>query len=202
MSVMQVMANSDPPPGKKTMANSPTGLEAVETPREEFSRLMRENYRELLVYSRAIVSDHHAGQDLAQEAFVSAYRKFATFDRSQDFGAWMRGIVKHKCLDWFRKQKRTPLPDTEMVDIEIDVAAWQQFRESEPAAQNHLSLFSALEDCVSQLPERLRESVRRFYFADRCGEEAATDLGIPSATLRKRLERARTKLHECLTSKL
>ena len=201
---MEVMADSERPlDGDDVMADSsPHRLEAVETPREEFSRLMREHYRELLVYARAVVGDHHAGQDLVQEALVSAYRGFERFDRSQDFGAWMRGIVKHKCLDWFRKRKRMPLPDTEFVDLEIDIAAWQRFRESEGAKENQRSLFSALENCVSLLPEGLREAVRQFYFAEQSGDESATALGIPPATLRKRLERARGRLQECLASKL
>lgn len=200
---MQAMADSDTPADPDTMdsLSSPSGLEAVETPRQEFSRLMRDHYRELLVYARAIVGDHHAGQDLVQDALVSAYRSFANFDRGQDFGAWMRGIVKHKCLDWFRKQKRVPLPDTEIVDIEIDVAAWQQFRESESAKENGQSLFTSLADCVDRLPEKLSEAVRSFYFGDRSGEEAATDLGISAATLRKRLQRARSSLHVCLAAK-
>ena len=162
---MEVMADSESPlDGDDVMADpSPHRLEAVETPREEFSRLMREHYRELLVYARAVVGDHHAGQDLVQEALVSAYRGFDRFDRNQDFGAWMRGIVKHKCLDWFRKRKRTPLPDTEFVDLEIDIAAWQRFRESEGAKENQRSLFSALDHCVSLLPEGLREAVRQFF---------------------------------------
>ena len=199
----KVMADSEPPTNGSVMedSSSPT-LEAVETPRQEFSRLMREHYRELVVYARAVVGDHHAGQDLVQEALVSAYRTFDRFDRTQDFGAWMRGVVKHKCLDWFRKQKRTPLPDTEVVDLEIDIAAWQRFRESEGATENRLSLFSALENCIGLLPERLRDAIRTFYFADRSGEDSAQELGISPATLRKRLERGRVRLHDCLGSKL
>ncbi|MDF1812177.1 MAG: sigma-70 family RNA polymerase sigma factor [Verrucomicrobiales bacterium] len=168
----------------------------LSTPREKFSRLMRENHRELLVYARAIVKDHHAAQDIVQDALVSAYRKFDSFDEQLDFGKWMRGIVRHKCLDWFRKRKRTPIPDTEIVDIELDIAAWQAARE-----EGKSPLFDSLEDCISLLPEKLKSTVTTFYFEENSGPETADKLEITAAAVRKRLERAREQLHNCLAGK-
>ena len=164
--------------------------------RELFSRLMREHHRELLVYARAIVKDHYAAQDIVQESLIAAYRRFSRFDESRDFGKWMRGIVRHKCIDWFRKQKRTPLPDTEMVEIELDAAAWQETR-----AAGKSPLFEALEDCVAKLPEKLRLAVDSFYLREKSGEETAEALQISPSTARKRLERARSHLYQCLTEK-
>jgi len=182
---------------KKPMDSPATDASAASrTPRERFSLLMREHHRGLLVYARAIVKDHHAAQDIVQDAFVAAYRTFPTYEEDRDFGKWMRGIVQHKCLDWFRKQKRLPLPDTDLVDLELDIFAWQEARESGKA-----SLFEALEDCLSLLPEKLRETVEAFYLHENSGEETAAKLNIPAATVRKRLERAREKLYECLTAK-
>lgn len=157
---------------------------------------MREHHRELLIYARAIVKDHHAAQDIVQDSLVSAYRKFTTFDEELDFGKWMRGIVRHKCLDWFRKCKRLPIPDTEIVDIELDIAAWQAAREGGKGA-----LFEALEECISHLPEKLREAVANFYLDEKSGAETAEQLGVSAASVRKRLERARDQLHSCLTTK-
>ncbi|MDF1753443.1 MAG: sigma-70 family RNA polymerase sigma factor [Verrucomicrobiales bacterium] len=166
------------------------------TPREEFSRLMREHHRELLVYARAIVKDHHAAQDIVQDSLVSAYRKFDSYDDALDFGKWMRGIVRHKCLDWFRKRKRTPLPDTEIVDIELDIAAWQSVRED-----GRSELFEALEDCITQLPDKLKATVTTFYLQENNGSDTAKKLDISAANVRKRLERARDQLHLCLAGK-
>ena len=163
-------------------------------PRERFSRLMREHHRELLVYARAIVKDHHTAQDIVQDSLVSAYRNFPGFDESRDFGSWVRGIVRHKCLDWFRKQKRTPLPDTEIVELELDFAARDAAREAGKGP-----LFDALEDCISKLPEKLRETVDSFYLSENSGAETAEKLHISAATVRKRLERARDQLYSCLS---
>jgi RNA polymerase sigma-70 factor (ECF subfamily) len=187
--VMQLMVK---PTNQQDTMETSTSL----TTREKFSQLMREHHRELLVYARAIVKDHHAAQDIVQDSLISAYRKFATFDEDLDFGKWMRGIIRHKCLDWFRKRKRTPIPDTEIVDIELDIAAWQAAREvGKPP------LFEALEQCIGQLPEKLKSAVTTFYLQENSGAETADKLEVSAATVRKRLERARDQLHNCLAGK-
>lgn len=171
--------------------------QSSQSPREKFSLLMREHHRQLLLYARAIVKDHHAAQDIVQDALVSAYKNFESFDQDLDFGKWTRGIVRNKCLDWFRKNKRTPIPDTEIVDIELDIAAWQTAKETGKGA-----IFEALEDCISKLPEKLKDAVSVFYMEEMSGAETADQLKVSSATVRKRLERARDQLHTCLNGKV
>ena len=97
----------------------------------------------------------------------------------------------------FEKQKRTPIPDTEIVDIELDIAAWQSAREAGSG-----ELFDELELCLSRLPEKLKDAVTAFYLQEQSGAETAETLEISPSTVRKRLERARDQLHLCLTGKL
>jgi DNA-directed RNA polymerase specialized sigma24 family protein len=46
------------------------------------------------------------------------------------------------------------------------------------------------------------EAVRRFYYQQEPGDTIASQLGIDSSTLRKRLQRAREALRGCLDRKL
>jgi len=165
--------------------------------RQSFSLLMRTHHRELIVYAAALTGDHHAGQDLVQDAFVTAYGKFASFDPDRDFGAWMRGIVRNKCGDWFRRQRRAPIPHPDITEIELGLTLWQTARTTGTG-----SVFDALENCLASLPTRLGDAVRAFYFHDQAGQSAAETLGISPASLRKRLERARRQLHDCISRKL
>jgi RNA polymerase sigma factor CnrH len=165
--------------------------------RASFSLLMRTHHRELILYAATLTGDHHAGQDLVQDAFVTAYSKFASFDTERDFAAWMRGIVRNKCRDWFRRQRRAPIPLPEATHIEIGLAVWQTARTSGTG-----SVFDALESCLASLPTRLGDAVRAFYLHDQAGQPAAETLGISPASLRKRLERARRQLHDCISRKL
>ena len=160
---------------------------------------MREHHRELLVFAGAVTRDRAAAQDIVQDAFVSAWRRFTDYDETREFGAWMRGIVRNKLKDWFRARQRLPLgisPESlEFVELEIDIAAWQASK-SEGAG-----IFEIVGECVERLPANFKAAVRRFYFEGLDSEQAATALEISSANLRKRLERARALLHECIGGK-
>lgn len=162
--------------------------------RKVFSQLMREHHLDLIVFAGALAGNRDAGKDLAQDALVTAWKKFDQFDPEKgDFGAWVRGILRYKAKDYFRKLQSQPLPDLELVEMEVDLTAWQSARAA------GTGVFEVVEDCLGKLPEKLREAVQRFYFEDRSGGDAAQLLDISPANLRKRLERARGLLHDCIS---
>ncbi|MFT5466298.1 MAG: RNA polymerase sigma-70 factor (ECF subfamily) [Verrucomicrobiales bacterium] len=165
--------------------------------RARFSALMRANHRELLVYARALTGDHHGAQDVVQDSLVAAFAKFATFDEAKDFGAWVRGFIRFKTKDWFRRKAKTPPPTGDDEQIGSTLEKWQTAKIAGTG-----SVFEALESCLKLLPDRLGQSVKSVYFNDEPGPAAAESLGISAASLRKRLERARGQLHACITRKL
>lgn len=160
--------------------------------RQRFSAQMREHHRELLVFAAAASGSRESAKDIVQESFVSAWKSFERFDESRDFGAWMRGIVRNKTKDWFRRQQRDPIFDMELLDREI--GAWQTAKESGN------SIFEIVTACVGKLPSNYQTAVQAFYFEDREGNEASESLNISPANLRKRLQRARALLHDCIAS--
>ncbi|MEM7699862.1 MAG: RNA polymerase sigma factor [Verrucomicrobiota bacterium] len=169
-------------------------LRTVPTLRGSFSELMRLHHSELLIFAGAATRDATAAEDIVQESFVSAWKKFADFDSDRDFGAWMRGFVRHKTQDWFRRQQRIAPPVGDLDFLEAATAQWQTAR-----AEGH-PLSEAISHCLDRLPQRFREAIDHFYFDDRSGEETAAALEISPANLRKRLQRARALLHDCIGS--
>ncbi|MEM9282631.1 MAG: sigma-70 family RNA polymerase sigma factor [Verrucomicrobiota bacterium] len=146
---------------------------------------MRLHHREPLLFAATATQDQDAAKDIVQESFVSAWRKFDTFDPNRDFGAWMRGIVRNKTKDWFRKIQRQPLADEQCIDLEVEISDWQSARE-----KGH-SIFELVDDCINKLPSHFKAAVRTFYLEERTGEEAADLLDVSPDNLRKRLQRAR-----------
>jgi RNA polymerase sigma factor (sigma-70 family) len=59
-----------------------------------------------------------------------------------------------------------------------------------------------LRDCVANLPEHYREVIQLRYAEDATPESVAERLQISAETLKKRLQRGRAKLLECLERKL
>lgn len=172
---------------------------AASGPEEEkdFETLVRENHRELLVYALALTKNPATAQDIVQDSFVIAFEKQDTFDVTRDFGTWMRGIVRNKWREWVRKNSRYYLSDDDLAIMDADIAKWQGEK-----ATGDSSAFDRLDQCLKRLPDNLRETIYAFYYEGRTGEEVSELLGVAPAAVRKRLQRARQLLKECVDRKI
>lgn len=161
--------------------------------RETFSGLIRENHATLTAYARMITGDGVKAGEVVQDAFVTAWQNIGKFDVTRDVSSWLRGIVRNKWREACRRGNREISMDEETLEaIECTIAGWQADRPE---------VFDRLAHCRSQLPGTLAESINVFYDEQLSTEEAALRLDINGATLRKRLERARQALRQCLQLK-
>ena len=168
-----------------------------ETKQEAFADLARTHHRELLVYARALTREDHQSRDIVQESFVTAWENMERFDVTRDFGSWLRGIVRNKWRETMRRNnKQIALEDDALESMEAEMLTWQELRQD-----GGPGFFIRLEDCVGKLPEALVGAVKSFYYEGCSTDEAAEQLDIGGATLRKRLERARQALRQCLQTK-
>ena len=177
---------------------NPESMAIAPADRQAFAALAREHHRGLLIYARALARNEATAADLVQDAFVAAWRNLGRFDVTRDFGAWLRGIIRNKWREYLRRHTReVDIDDATLEAWESRFAQWDDKRSSGDA-----DLFDTLDDCLKHLPEPMAEAVRRFYYRGETGETIANVLGIDTATLRKRLERARHALRACLDRKL
>lgn len=161
--------------------------------RENFSGVIRENHASLTAYARMITGDGVKAGEVVQDAFVTAWQNIGRFDVTRDLPSWLRGIVRNKWREACRRGNREISMDEEtLAAIESTIVAWQADRPE---------VFDRLAHCRGQLPAALAESVQAFYDEQLSTEEAAVRLDINGATLRKRLERAREALRQCLQQK-
>lgn len=115
--------------------------------------------------------------DLAQEVFLTALDKLDTFDVDKNFGAWLRGIARHKLYNHFRSvnrrsaaMKRFFEEVQEVLDPELEKSA---------ASDSRISI-EALLRCVEKLPDRLKHVVRsglEGMHADKLADELDTTRG-------------------------
>ena len=91
--------------------------------RQAFAALAREHHRCLLIYARALVGNHATAADLAQDAFVAAWKNLGRFDVTRDFGAWLRGIVRNKWRDHLRRHRR---------EVDVDDATLDEYADMYP----------------------------------------------------------------------
>jgi len=163
-----------------------------------FVEQLRIHHREILVYARSLAKEQEAAKDIAQDAFVTAWEHLDVFDVTRDFGAWMRGIVRNKWREWLRLSKRSiNVDDSTLEYFEAEMKSWEANRQ-----RGGSSLFIALEACLSDLPETLSVAVKAFYRDDLDTKDAAEQVGVQHATFRKRLERARVALRNCIEERM
>ena len=166
-----------------------------------FELLMRQHNGRLFRVARAILKDDGAAEDVLQEAYLDAYRHIDKFRGDSALGTWLTRIVINQALMHARRQKR------ERVVVPIDerdrdrpVAAGQS--ESPTQALRRAEIRRLLEQRIDELPATFRTVFVMRDVEDMTVDETATCLGIPAATVRTRLFRARALLRESLARDL
>ena len=133
--------------------------------------------------------------DLAQEVFIAAWRDLAGFRRGEDFGAWLRGIARHRLLTHFRSQQRRA---NAVERFQAEVARIEE-QELDAAARNDESgRFDRLLHCISRLPEKLRRVVHAGLDGARPAALAG-ELRTTVPAIYQLNYRANQLLRECMT---
>ena len=187
-------------PAESTHISAAPAVEVISpaTDRVAFTILVRQHHRQFLAYARALVRDDATSRDLTQDALVIAFKSLAKFDVTRNFPSWVRGIIRNRWREMARERKLEPLDDAMLEILEAQHAVWQEAAERSGSGN---AVFIALEDCLTKLPETLKSAVDTFYFQEKTGAETATELGASEDSIRKRLERARTALRNCIELK-
>jgi RNA polymerase sigma-70 factor, ECF subfamily len=128
---------------------------------QEFETRVREHQSGLRAFIRALGADEAWVDDLAQEAFIVAYRRLDQFESGTDFGKWLRSIARFLVVNERRKEiRRSRLLPFAIVDVLLE---YEPERAPDPDV-NHL--LPAMRECVDELPGRSREMLHRRYAAD------------------------------------
>jgi RNA polymerase sigma-70 factor (ECF subfamily) len=136
-------------------------------------------------------------EDVAQETFLAAYAKRQTFERGLPFRPWLYRIAVNRCLDRLRAESRRPA----LLD-------WDSVFEPAQFQDDPLDLLLAsegerrLETAVSALPPKLRAVFLLRHLDALSYEEIAAATGVPVATVKTHLFRARAQLRLALSEYL
>src|SRR5437762_14308387 len=83
-------------------------IEAVQRgDREAFDRLVERYQRDVYRLCYRYVNNHHDASDMAQEAFLKAFRAIGRFRGDSAFSTWLYRIAVNTCLN-FRSSRRLP----------------------------------------------------------------------------------------------
>ena len=167
--------------------------------RNDFESLVREHADMLTLYLRCALRDPSLIDDLFQETMMIAWRNLDKFDPHRPFGPWLRGIANKLILVQRRKDLRRWMLCEEQVLEHLEA----RHAELESLPGDVLGdKLDCLRECVQLLPDRYRLAVELRYQEGMRGATLAEHLEISSEALKKRLQRGRARLLDCLQRKL
>jgi len=163
-----------------------------------FEILVRENEAMLMTYLRAAVHNQSAVEDLFQETMLVAWRKINDYDRSCPFGPWIRGIAGKLIMAHFRKAKS----DIMITGCEtLEYLSRQIEHIHERSGDTWEQKIDALRHCIEALPDNYREMIEMRYFKRQSASKISEITKVSLEAVRKRLQRARAQLLDCLRRK-
>ena len=162
--------------------------------REAFSLLVERHQGAVLGLARRLVRDPELARDVAQDAFLRAYRSLASFQPERSFRSWLLKITVNAARDQHARQQRSRLvPVAELVEPADPAEGAEQ-------ADRRL-LVRQVEHLLDRLNPREREV---FVLRDLEGlsvEEVAAALDLAAPTVRRHLARARLHLRELFSGR-
>jgi RNA polymerase sigma factor (sigma-70 family) len=166
--------------------------------RHAYGRIVAACQNSVTAIALAITRDVPASEDIAQEAFLSAWQHLRRLQNPASFLPWLRQITRNLARDHLRAQRHRPL-DGAGAELAIENAA-------DPAPTPVQQLVAdererAAAELISALPEDSREVLLLFYREGQSSQQVADLLGVSDAAVRKRLSRARQSVREDLLAR-
>ena len=165
-----------------------------------FDLLIQKYQHRIVSLVTRYVSDSSEAQDVAQEAFIKAYRAIGRFRGDSAFYTWLYRIAINTAKNWIvAKNRRPPASDIDAVDAEQYGISSRLKETSTP--ENELlreEIERTVFDTIADLPEDLRTAIMLREMDGMSYDEIATTMECPIGTVRSRIFRAREAIDEKL----
>jgi len=160
---------------------------------DAFSELVKRYQGNVRACLAVRLNNRHEAEDIAQEAFLVAYRKINEFDADKPFGPWIRTIAFYLLRNHWRKHKATPVGGAEELEILIDEEIGLHYSE-----KNESDTLAALRICTKKLDDNMKQLLNLHYHEDLSVAELTKKLNMKHSTMTMRLHRMRDQLRRCI----
>ena len=156
----------------------------------EFEKLLHENLIPLQRYVNFKIANKHDAEDVIQDVCLSATLKFDTLSNHAAFKAWLIGIAKHKCLDYYRRKAANP-------NVSLESFSESSLRIGRPGSTE----YSAVRDTLDTLDAKERQILYLYFFKNLSQEDISRQLSIPIGTVKSRLHYAKNQFRSVCSPK-
>jgi RNA polymerase sigma-70 factor, ECF subfamily len=161
-----------------------------------FEEVVRRTYRHVYTQALRLVGDRHEAEDVAQEAYLRAFRGLPEFRGDARFETWLYRIVANAAVSHLRRRGRfgqlTADPEEDLAaDVEAD-------SRREPSLEDQAVDRDALSHALAELPVGLRiPVVLKDVYGMSC-REIGEELGVSEGAVKVRLHRGRRRLKRAM----
>lgn len=147
---------------------------------------------EIYAYLLRMMRDPEVAADMTQDAFIKAYKNYASLEKPENARAWLYQIAHRVALDEIRRRKI------------IRFMPWTGESHGAAPSAEHLVMDTRLsgdmQRALARIPERQRAALLLAELHDLTGVELAAALGVSHVAARALLTRARESLRQALAA--
>ena len=171
----------------------------------EFHDLIRPHERSVYVMALSLLHNEADAEDVAQEAFLKAFRNLANFRGESKFSTWLISITLNEARSRLRSKKTMKLESLDEPpegQDHVSPALLRDWREIPSEALERHEVRLLLQQAITDLPSIYREIFLLRDVEELSVDESAKALGISVASVKVRLHRARIMLQKRLVPQL
>jgi len=190
-------------PGSGPVSDLDLVRQALAGSETAYADLLERFQRPVISVVRRMVGDPSLAEDLAQEAFVKAFRALESFDQRRKFSSWLFKIAHNTTIDYLRKKQ---LDTVALETTDSDKPDWtailpDEASESPDTSAHRKDLAAALEEALTSLRPAYREVLLLRFQEGLSYEEIAEIIDLPLGTVKTHLHRARNAMARHLTDR-
>ncbi len=165
--------------------------------RQAFGSIVTRYQRMMCSVAYSSLGNLAASEEVAQEAFVEAWKKLETLREPGKLKSWLCGILRFKISHRRRKEARQPVHEAENLDEVVGMESNDaRVEDSAMREEEQRLLWQALE----KVPETYREPLVLYYREHQSIEHVAYELELSESAVKQRLSRGRKLLQERMMS--
>jgi RNA polymerase sigma-70 factor (ECF subfamily) len=166
-----------------------------------FHELIRPYERSVYVMALSYLKNETDAEDVAQDAFIRAFRKLSSFRAESKFSTWLISITINEARTRLRRQALVRMEPLEQLPDEakgISPALLRDWREIPSAVLEREEIRNLIQRAVEQLPDICQQVFLLRDVEELTTSETAETLNISISSVKVRLHRARMMLQKQL----
>ncbi len=168
--------------------------QAQQGSREAFRRLVESHMKKAYDVAYGFVNDHHAAEDIVQEAFVRIFQSLGSFRGEAAFGTWLYRIVTNQALNRVKQMQRERQRSVTKDEGEESMVA-----ADDPAdSVEEVDVATHVERALHELPTLQRAVVILRHFDGLSTKEVSGILRCSEGTVKTHLFRGLEKMRKKL----